>query len=162
MTADSVWSGLAATFVATFVRESSWAYPLLEIAHMVGLGLLFGGILVFDLRLLGLARNISLAALSRHVLRLVFVGIAINIASGLAMFASDAPEFAANASFKAKLVLIALALLNAALYQFGPGRRADAFDRNEMPPPRVRLQAALSIGLWFGVIAAGRLMAYVK
>lgn len=156
------WEALVASDFATFVRENAWAYPLLETLHMIGLALTVGGIIVFDLRLLGLARDISLSSLARHVLRFVFLGIAINVSTGLAMFSSDAVEFSSNASLQVKLVLIGLALLNAGLYQAGPGRSSAPWDRGATPPVRVRIQGALSIALWLAVITAGRMMAYLK
>lgn len=156
------WATLAASDFASFVRENAWAYPLLETLHMVGLALTVGGIILFDLRLMGLARDISLSALARHVLRFVLLGIAINVTTGLAMFASDAVEFASNASLQVKLVLIGLAFLNAGLYQAGPARASAAWDRGVAPPSRVRLQGALSLMLWLAVVTAGRMMAYLK
>lgn len=158
----TIWDVLVASSFAAFVREKAWAYPLLETLHLVGLGLVVGGIVVLDVRLLGLGREISLESLSRHVLWLVFLGIAVNVATGFAMFASDAAEFAANASFRVKLALIGLAFLNALLFQFGPARASAAYDRGVAPPTRVRLQGGLSIVLWLGVVTAGRMMAYLK
>ena len=37
--------------LAEAVRSVSWIYPSLETAHVIGLGLLFGGIFLFDLSL---------------------------------------------------------------------------------------------------------------
>lgn len=41
-----------ASAAAEIVRTVFWVYPLLETAHVIGLGLLFGGIFMLDLRLL--------------------------------------------------------------------------------------------------------------
>ena len=38
------------------MRQWLWLYPSVETMHLVGIGLLFGSIAVFDLRLLGFSR----------------------------------------------------------------------------------------------------------
>lgn len=159
---SSIWEQVAASGLAVALRENAWAYPLLETLHILGLALAVGGIIVFDVRLLGYARSIAVVDLSRHVLRFVLAGITINVATGLALFISDAAEFAGNRSLHVKLVLIALAFVNAGLYQSGPGRDVGTWDRGDAPPLRVRLHAAASIALWLGVMTAGRMMAYLK
>ena len=59
-----------------------------------------------------------------------------------------------------KMGLILCAGVNAALLHTGAFRTVAAWDTAVMPPPRVRLAAALSIVVWTGVIACGRLLAY--
>lgn len=159
---SSLWAWLHATAPAQFVRESVWAYPALETLHVLGLGLVFGSILAFDLRLIGWHRDLSVTRLGRHLLPWVWAGFALNLASGLLLFASDAVEFAANSSFRAKLVLLALAGLNALWFQARIAPSIPTWDTGVTPPARARAAAALSIALWLAIITAGRLMAYVK
>lgn len=161
-TQATIFDELATSPVAVFVAENAWAYPLLETLHIVGIAVVLGGVLTLDLRLMGISRNISVSALSRHVLPWVMGGIAVNAVTGALLFISDAAEFAANTSFRIKLVIIALALANAAVFQAGIGRGMAAWDRTVMPPRAARIQGALSILLWVGVVTAGRMMAYLK
>ena len=42
-----------ATTIGTLVRESLWLFPIIEAVHLLGLCLLFGALLIVDLRLLG-------------------------------------------------------------------------------------------------------------
>src|SRR5687768_16154524 len=42
------------TWLGTAVRDSVWAFPVIESVHLLGLSLLGGSILIVDLRLLGL------------------------------------------------------------------------------------------------------------
>lgn len=164
LAADGVgfWHDVAATAVASYVREAAWAYPLLETVHMIGLGLLFGGIVALDLRILGAARDLPITRLAAHLLPWVWAGFVLNVVSGALLFASDAAEFAANSSFRVKLALIALAGLNALAFQWRVYPTAPAWDRDARPPAAARTLAALSIALWLAVITAGRMMAYVK
>lgn len=158
----TIFDALAATPLAVFVRENAWAYPALETLHIVGIALVLGGILLLDLRLIGLSSDIAMSALSRHVVPWVMTGIALNIATGALLFISDAVEFAANASFQIKLVLIAMALANAAIFQATVGRTVAAWDIGITPPRAARIQGMLSILLWVSVVTAGRMIAYLK
>jgi hypothetical protein len=162
MTLDALWQWLVETPVAAFVREAAWAYPLLETVHIVGLALVVGPILAFDLRLLGWHRDIAVDRLAAHLLPLVMTGIAVNVASGGLLFASDAVEFAANPALQAKLALIVVALLNALWFQSRVFPDHYTWRQGTPAPPTARLAAAVSILLWLMVLTAGRMMAYVK
>lgn len=131
----------------------AWAYPALEALHVLGIALLFGGLLVFELRLLGLARSLDLAVLARLTLPPALLGFALCAASGLTMFAGQAQELLGNRAFLVKMGLITLAGLNAALFHAGGRlRRADAL---------AKAQGLLSLGIWLAVIICGRWIAYV-
>ena len=54
--------------LARMMRESLWAYPIVETIHIVGFVILVGSVVMFDLRVLGLSKGISVRALSRHLL----------------------------------------------------------------------------------------------
>jgi hypothetical protein len=130
-----------------------WAYPALEAVHLMGLALLFGGLVVFELRLLGLARGLDLAALGRLVLPLALLGFGLCALTGLVMFATQPQELLGNPSFRLKLVLLMLGGANAAWFH-GRGGLARA-DRV------ARLQGLLSLGIWSAVIICGRWIAYL-
>lgn len=162
MSIDALWQWLVETPVAAFVREAVWAYPLLETVHLVGLALVVGPILAFDLRLLGWHRDILVDRLAAHLLPLVLSGIAINIVSGGLLFASDAVEFAANPALQAKLALILVAVLNAAWFQRRVFPDHHAWRQRTPAPQAARIAAVVSISVWLMVLTAGRMMAYVK
>jgi hypothetical protein len=159
---DGLWSTLHVSAPAAFVRESVWAYPALETLHVVGLALVFGSILAFDLRLLGWHRDLPVSRLGEKLLPWVWAGFALNAVSGVLLFASDAVEFAANTSFRVKMALLLLAGLNALWFQLRVARTLPAWDRGTMPPATARVAGSLSIALWLAIITAGRMMAYVK
>lgn len=146
--------------IGELVRNSSWVYPGLETAHVIGLGLLFGGIFMLDLRLLGLNKSLSVAVLSRHVLPWVWAGFVINFVSGIMLFASDALSLAANISFQLKMLMLMLAGANAGLFQLSFGRDIGRW-HNEAPAPiGAKLVAIFSIAAWLAIITLGRMIAY--
>lgn len=156
-----MWGDLAATALSVFLRENTWAYPILEIAHIIGIALVFGTILAYDLRVLGRSRTLPLDTLGRHLLPWVWTGFLINATSGLLLFVSNPVEFSANPALQLKLALIALAGLNAAYFQWRIAPAIDTWNTAARAPAAARLSAVLSIALWLSVIAAGRMMAYV-
>jgi hypothetical protein len=155
------WEAVEATALAQYVKESPWAYPALETVHLIGLGLLFGSIFAFDLRVLGVNRDLPIAALGRHLLVWAWCGFLLNATSGVALFVSGAKEFAVNPALQIKLVLILFAGLNAALFQIRLKPEAFATGSAGPMPAGARAAAALSIVLWFSIILAGRMIAYV-
>lgn len=158
---DNIWQTLAISGPAALIKTSTWTYPLLETAHVIGLGLLFGSIFILDLRLLGLGRVLPLDALSHHILPSVWIGFSINAISRTLLFISDASEFSNNTAFRLKILLIVIAGLNAFLFH----RR---FYRTTLPtsghplPAASHMAAIVSVCLWIAVITAGRMIAYIE
>lgn len=129
-----------------------WAYPALEAAHIVGIALLLGSLVVFELRVWGRQPSLAPDALARLALPVSVAGFAVVVASGSLMFASQPSELIANRWFVAKVVLVALAGLNAVAFHLRGGvARVDRW---------ARLQTVISVGLWVGAIICGRWIAY--
>jgi hypothetical protein len=159
---ETLWQAIHDSAVATVVREEMWVYPILETVHIVGIAFVFGSILAYDLRVLGANKVLPLGPLGRHLLPWVWTGFAMNAVSGVLLFASDAMEFAANPALQAKLALIGLAGLNAFVFQRRYAAAAPQWNEATRPPMLARLSAIVSIVIWLAIIAAGRMMAYVK
>lgn len=153
-----VWLELSGLGVA--MRTSAWMYPIVEIIHILGLVILVGGVLMFDLRVLGLGRGLAVTTLARHLLRWAWAGLALVVPAGIMMVSAHATEFATNPAFQLKLALIAAAALNMAFFHRVPYRSVAAWDAGGKAPTAARASAALSIALWIAVISCGRLIAY--
>lgn len=142
------------------MRQWLWLYPIVEVVHLTGIALLFGSIAVLDLRLLGLSRAMPVRRLAAHVLPWTAASFLLIVPSGLAMFVAHAGELIASPVFGLKIGLILAAGANAGVFHAGVFRGASDWDVNRAPPGAARLFAALSLLLWVGVIACGRLLAY--
>ena len=156
----SVW--LENTAIGVWTRESPsiWAYPTVLTLHTIGLGVLVGANAIIDLRLLGFAPRLPLPSLS-PLYRFMWAGFAINAITGALLFVANATTKSTQPIFYVKLALIA-----AALAITGAIRRAVAGEpsTSHQPAPPVRSArrlAVVSLVLWTGAIAAGRLMAYL-
>jgi hypothetical protein len=161
MDAAGILAALEASALAREMRASLWLYPIVEIGHIAGLAAVVGSVSAMDLRLLGFARSISVLALGSFLLRWAWLGFALMVPTGLAMFSTHATEFAANPAFQLKLLLLAVAAFNAALFHLTVYRTAANWNRDAPTPGAAKLAALLSLALWLGVIACGRMIAYV-
>ena len=152
---------LEASGLGRFMREALYAYPVTEAIHIASLALLFGSIVIVDLRLLGLGRAIPLMALLRFALPWSLAGFVLAATTGLLMFSAHPGEFLTQPVFLLKMGLILAGGINAALLHKGPLRALADAPVDRPMPRRIRAAAGLSILMWLGVIACGRLLAYL-
>lgn len=144
---------LEATPLSAALRSSVWAYPILETIHIAAFALVFGALVLFELRVFGIGRALPIVALLRLAIPLALAAFAVAASSGALLFLSQPTELAAHPAFLAKLGLILIAGANAWWFH-----RRDSVTRLD---GLAKLQAALSMLLWLGVITAGRLIAYL-
>ena len=146
---------------ASAMRDSIWLYPLVETIHIFGFAILVGSIVMFDLRVLGISKRISVRLLARHLLPWSLAALLLIVPTGTLMFASDAVELVGNRAFVSKMMLLMLAATNAAAFHVGSFRKVERWDEDTAAPPGARLHALASILIWAGVITCGRMIAYV-
>ena len=135
-----------------WIVASAYAYPLLEVAHIVGIALLVGNLVLFELRVWGFGPELPVRALAHLALRLSLAGFVLVAASGLLMFAGQPQELLDSRVFVVKMGLVLLAGLNAASFHARDGLAL--LDRT------ARVQTVVSMGLWLAVIICGRWIAY--
>jgi hypothetical protein len=136
--------------------DSLLAYPTILTLHTVGLALVVGAAVVVDLRTLGVGEAIPLEVL-RHAYRVFWSGFAINLVSGLVLFASEATTKGVQPVFYIKLTLIAAALVITSVIR----RRTLTPRGSAGTAASARPLAIASLTLWGAAIIAGRLMAYL-
>jgi len=158
-----VMSWIETSALADFLRGLGiWTYGLLNLAHIIGIGSLFGAVLLLDLRLLGFWRSIPAATLIRPTVPLAASGFVLAIASGIMMISFNATEYHGNPFLYVKLPVIVLGLVNVAIInRLGAWRRAAAGLSSE--PGDQRLLAffgGLSLLIWLTVISCGRMIGY--
>jgi uncharacterized protein DUF6644 len=151
---------IEASSLARWMREALWAYPAVETMHILSLGLVVGSVVIVDLRVLGLSREVSVSRLSRLALPWTVGAFVVAMLTGLLMFTAHAEDFLGNRVFAVKMGLLLLAGTNAGILHTGPWRSIAQWDTGAMPPASARVQAGLSIAIWIAVVACGRLLAY--
>lgn len=151
---------LESTAIADAIRVSRWMYAAIETGHYLGLAMLVGGIMVIDLRILGVAKSLPV----RSVLGLlpwVWAGLVVNVLTGSLMFIYGAENFGTSRVFWLKMSFMVLAGLNALLFQILSTRSGEDWVSTERVPVPAKAVATLSFVLWICVVTTGRWMAYV-
>jgi hypothetical protein len=136
-----------------WIATHAWAYPALETLHLIGVGLLLGNLVLFEMRVWGAQPSLPVRPLAKLALSVALAGFALAAVTGAVMLASQWAELQANRALWLKAVLVIAAGANAAAFHLRGG--LDKLDRV------ARLQTALSMGLWLLVVACGRFIAYV-
>jgi hypothetical protein len=139
------------------VMYSQWGWPIAEIVHFTGLCLLIGAVGAFDLRMIGLVRNISLPAL-HNLVPLGVLGFALSVSSGVLFVASSPDQYLYNPAWQLKMALLSVAGLNMALFYLTAARGLRDLPADAAPPLAARVFAGVSLTAWFGVIACGRVI----
>jgi len=144
------------------VRESSlWTYPIVNLAHVLGVATLFGSVLVLDLRLLGCWRQTSIAAITGAAVPVATAGFLVAVCSGTGLLAANATAYANNPLLLVKFPAIALGLVNVAVARRLPAWRAHAERALSSREERqLAVVGGISLACWVTAIAAGRLIAY--
>ncbi|HEX3835884.1 MAG TPA: DUF6644 family protein [Steroidobacteraceae bacterium] len=147
--------------LANSLRGSLYYFPFLESFHVMALAVLFGSILVVDLRALGVAStHRSFTRMSTELLRITWGAFVISACTGAMMFITNARVYAHNTPFQIKMVLLALAGINMAVFHLTAGRTVATWDKAPAAPKAGRITAGVSLGLWLGIILAGRVIGF--
>ena len=134
------------------IRNASWPFPVLEILHIAGLVLVFGTVLIVDLRLLGrILRSEPGWQVSGDLMRWAWPGFAVQILTGPLLFIANSRKFYDSGFFRTKIVLLALAIA----FHFVIVRRVSASVGAGVSPWRGRLAGSVSLALWAAVIVSG-------
>jgi uncharacterized membrane protein len=143
---------------ASLVLDNPWVWPICEVFHFVGLCLLFGVVLLVNLRLLGLIDGAPLADVNR-LLPWAMAGLGVNIVTGMLFFLASPDQYTQNPAFVWKIGLVlagALSLLYPAICEERPPTGDVLYAATTR-----RIIAACSIGIWIGVIFLGRYLPYL-
>jgi hypothetical protein len=147
---------------ATAIAESGWLFPTIEFVHVVALTLVVGSIAMLDLRLLGVSRkDYGVLELAAQTLPWTWGAFAVALCSGVLMFASAATSYADNVPFRIKLILLALAGINMAIFHVTAYRTAHRWNHQLPTPLAARIAGTLSLTFWIGVIFFGRWIGFV-
>ena len=144
------------------VRDlGGWGYAFINLAHILGITILFGAILLLDLRLIGWKRHLPLDAILVTTLPLAKIGFFIAVVSGICLISANATEYIGNPFLLIKFLALVLALINAWYVR----RLSVWLARGQAEPggrEKIHLARAgfVSLICWLTVISAGRLIAY--
>jgi len=165
---------LEASALGHAMRNSGvWTYGIVNLTHILGVGSLFGSVLLLDLRLLGAWRGVPLSSMlgawrgvplssiARPTVPVATTGFLVAAASGVCLAATNATEYIGNPFLLIKFPAIAVGLGNVAVLS-----RLAAWKSRHTREPNVREQrqlaaaGAVSLLSWLTAVSAGRLAGY--
>ena len=154
------WLEMSALGIA--MRETGvWTYALVNLAHIFGISLLFGAIVVLDLRLLGVWSKIPLDLMAKPTTIVAGTGFVVALISGPALLATKATEYVGNPFLPIKLVAIALGIVNLIILHNLPAWKERANpEMGAAKRQQLALAGTVSLGCWIVVISAARMIAY--
>jgi uncharacterized membrane protein len=155
-TIGPVW--LTAGFWAATVNEQIWLFPAMEALHFIALWVLFGVMVIVNMRMLGMLKPASFPAVHR-LIPWGALALATNIATGMLFVLANPGMYLHSYPFAWKMGLLLLAGATL-LYQTAFEGPWDVGPGNE-PPLRVRAVGLSSIALWLGVMYFGRMLPFL-
>jgi hypothetical protein len=151
-------------WLAAFVNDYDWVWPICEMLHFIGMALLIGTVGWLDIRILGFGKGVPIASLEK-LIPLGVLGFVLNLGTGLVFvtgnIAGGPMAYLGNLAFQIKMLLILIAGLNLlAYYVTGIARDAVAVGAAADAAPQAKAVAIVSLVAWFGVIYFGRMIMY--
>ena len=160
-TYEPLASWLEATWLGNQMREIFWLFPMMETLHFIGLTIMFGCLLVIDVRVLGFGRFINMKAALKFIPPAI-AAFTLNLLTGIAFLCADPFRYFPNIAFQWKMGLILIAGLNALWFWFGEHNELKQLADGEDAEFRAKVIAGLSIAIWVAVIVFGRMIPYVE
>jgi len=159
-TAPAVFTALEGSGLGQAIRQSGWIYMAANVGHIVSLVVFAGAVAVLDLRMAGAFAATSpgyVLGRARRVVVLAFLGLVL---TGAVLFAAEASHVIMNRVFQVKLALIALGLINVALFEIFTAQRVRDLPPLAPLPAAARRAGAISLAVWIAVAICGRSIAY--
>ena len=150
--------GLDGGALGRFILGVPWMWPVCETLHFIGLSLLMGVVLLVDLRMLGVMRNVSFATLHR-LLPWGILGFAVNVMTGMMFFVAAPEQYTQNGAFHWKIAFVLIAGANALYFTMfdetwtlGPG---------DNPPFMAKFAAVSAFFLWAAIMYCGSMLPFL-
>ena len=149
------WCETSGLIVA--MRGSKWLFPAIESAHLMGLALTGGAVLLVDLRLLGFGlRRQPLGELAKDAERWLLVSLGVMLPTGFLLFMASAVKCYHLPAFWVKMAALALAVM----FTFTVRRRVATADETHLSPALSKAVDVVSLSLWSSVAIAGRFVGF--
>ena len=152
---------VASSGLATWINTTRGAFAVVEALHVIATATVFGTILIVDLRLLGLPTTTRrFTAIAGETLRWTWAAFTLAAITGPLLFTTNPVFYFGNFEFRAKMLLLLLAGINMAIFEFHTIKTVALWDIGKPPPASAKIAGALSLVLWLSVIAFGRLIGF--
>ena len=158
--APAIFVALEASSLGAAIRQSTWAYMTANVGHIVFLVIFAGAVAVMDLRMAGAFAATSPGYVLRTARKVVIIAFLGMVLTGATLFTAEASHVITNPVFLIKVGLIALGLLNVALFEIFTAPKVRDLPPLTPLPEAARTAGILSLVIWIAVAACGRTIAY--
>jgi hypothetical protein len=152
---------LTSTPINTLVMDYRWTWPISESLHFCGLALMVGTVGTFDLRVLGLGKGLSPAALHRSI-KLGLAGFAVSATTGSLFIFGQPDQYFYNDAFKVKVTCLLLLGFNVCAFYTLEARQVLVLGPGEDASWRAKTMAAVSLTLLVAIMCAGRMLTFFR
>lgn len=152
---------IQATWLGVQMRSIYWLFPMTETIHFIGLSVMFAGLLVMDLRVLGVAPFISMRTAMKFV-PVTLIAFGVMVLTGMMFLSADPHRYFPNLSFQWKMGLMFVAGLNALWFWLGEHKELVQLADGEQADFRAKVIALLSILVWIAILVFGRMIPYLE
>ena len=143
--------------ISQHIRLDYLWFPLIESIHVIAICIVVGSVFVVDLRLMGVtSKKKPVTELAREVLPWTWGFFVIALIAGVLMFISKAPTYFDNDYFRYKMLFMALAGVNMAIFHFFTFKSGHTWDTDAPTVIGAKIAGALSCLFWIAVVACGR------
>jgi len=151
-------SFISAAGIKDYVLQHPFVWPTCETLHFIGMSLMFGVLMIVNLRLLGWLRGMSFASVHR-LLPFGLMGFGINFITGMFFFIAASEQYTQNVAFHWKVVLLMLAGVNYLVLTVYD--EAWALPASAEAPFSGKLLGASALVLSIGVMYFGRMLPFI-
>jgi hypothetical protein len=155
-------TALHALFADTTRLETWLIIPLSQTVHIIGVAVVMTAIGMLNLQLLGVrVTKQSFAELSAGWMPWIWSAMAALLVTGVVQTIAEPTRELMNNTFRIKIAMLVIAVAITVLYRAQVTRDPIYWERSSDRRTAACALASLSLVLWFGIVAAGRLIAYV-
>lgn len=157
MNLEALFQQIYDSSLASTIRENTEAFPWIESLHVLAITIVFGTIMIVDLRLLGYqSHRRGARKLINELLPYTWVAFVAAVITGALLFTSNAVAYSHNSAFQWKMVAIVAAGINMGIFHLTAHRRIVEWDDALPTPMAARVAGLSSLALWTLVIFLGR------
>jgi hypothetical protein len=149
---------ISAAGIKDYVLQHPYVWPTCETLHFLGMSLMFGVLMIVNLRLVGWLRGMSFASVHR-LLPFGLMGFGINFITGMFFFIAASEQYTQNVAFHWKVVLLILAGVNYLVLTVYD--EAWSLPASADAPPLGKLLGASALVLSVGVMYFGRMLPFI-
>ena len=131
-------AGLEASGFAQGMRRSIWLYPSANVLHILGLMGFFAAVAAMDIVAIRRTDTAALRDFLSRIRPVAVIFLLLQIATGLMLFLPEASHIAHNPAFRAKLLLILIALANILVLEVSLSRVSRFSNSARQDPPCCR------------------------